>query len=635
MRVTGPARLAVLALAASSSLALAAVPARAATSNCPVDPTTQKAVCRVGNDTTQTIYAENPNGFYNTSQESVLLRANPANGQADIPGTVTSTGSCSFTLNPNGSCAGPMVFTADLTDKVPGRYDIIETKTDANPFASPATTTTTDGQVDVYAQPRFTSMTPATRGLNSVSTVMINGVGFVPGVTASFGAGTTTSVVSVAKDQLTVQLTVAPDADLTQTNLRDVTLTSPSDGPVLGSPATDTKTGVLTLQPAPVISGVSPSSGLAGSKQHLVITGQHFFAGSDLALSIPQVDVDPTTLKVTSDTQIDADVTVQSAAPAGPRTIALRNGDGGRTTPGTSTAFTVIAPPGAPTAVRSLGADTVAYLAWTAPVDPGSGPVTGYRITYTAAGGQPATTTVTGTTAALTGLVNGTPYTVTVAAKNDVAQTSAGPLYGAESSPVTVTPRYATTLTAVGSAAIGTVFTPFTLSGRLTRASTGAPLANVELVPHYAPEGGKAYDGSAIKTASDGTYVLPFKSRYTTTVSVRYAGSSVDQPRTSAPVTFRVRAYVTISTPKPSSVSSSSTPLRIYGGITPNKAGRTIMLTRFVGSQQVLVARTVVASNGTYLFSVRTTPGTYTFVVTIGQTTGNLGGTARVTVRRT
>ncbi|MBM3677176.1 MAG: hypothetical protein FJW96_04735 [Actinobacteria bacterium] len=93
-------------------------------------------------------------------------------------------------------------------------------------------------------------------------------------------------------------------------------------------------------------------------------------------------------------------------------------------------------PPGPPTGVAATAGNAQVALTWVAPANGGGSPITQYRVTRTASGGSPVATLTGSTTTSftITGLVNGTAYTFTVAAVN-----AAGP--GPESSPpVSATP---------------------------------------------------------------------------------------------------------------------------------------------------------------------------------------------------
>ncbi|MET8130531.1 fibronectin type III domain-containing protein [Streptomyces sp. NPDC005251] len=115
-----------------------------------------------------------------------------------------------------------------------------------------------------------------------------------------------------------------------------------------------------------------------------------------------------------------------------------------------ATAPTVItlsrhAAPGAPATVTATVRDAQLRVAWTAPADDGGTPVTGYTVTTrqgTTIVGTPITVGASTLTATVTGLSNGTTYTVAVTADNAVG---AGP-----EATVTAAPRAATAPSAPG-----------------------------------------------------------------------------------------------------------------------------------------------------------------------------------------
>jgi hypothetical protein len=82
--------------------------------------------------------------------------------------------------------------------------------------------------------------------------------------------------------------------------------------------------------------------------------------------------------------------------------------------------LTVTQAPNAPTGLTAAAGNAQLALAWTAPSAPGSSAITGYTVEYTPSGGsaQTVSTGGTGTSYTLTGLTNGTAYTVRVAAVN-------------------------------------------------------------------------------------------------------------------------------------------------------------------------------------------------------------------------
>ena len=110
-------------------------------------------------------------------------------------------------------------------------------------------------------------------------------------------------------------------------------------------------------------------------------------------------------------------------------------GAGAYTAASSSVTPTAGTPPNAPTSLTATAGNAQLSLAWTAPSAPGTYAITGYTVEYTPSGGS-AATVATGSTAAsytLTGLTNGTAYTVRVAA---VSSAGTG-TYTAASSSVT------------------------------------------------------------------------------------------------------------------------------------------------------------------------------------------------------
>ena len=103
------------------------------------------------------------------------------------------------------------------------------------------------------------------------------------------------------------------------------------------------------------------------------------------------------------------------------------------------TSATPVAPvtaPGAPSGLAATAGDAQVSLSWNAPASDGGAAITGYRV-YQGTG-QTAVASVTGTSATVTGLTNGTRYSFKVTAVNKAGE---GPASGAASA----TPTAATT----------------------------------------------------------------------------------------------------------------------------------------------------------------------------------------------
>ena len=95
----------------------------------------------------------------------------------------------------------------------------------------------------------------------------------------------------------------------------------------------------------------------------------------------------------------------------------------------------VLAPPNAPTALSVTSANASLVLSWAAPSYVGSTPITGYIVEYTPSGGSASTvnTNSTSTSYTLSGLTNGTSYSIRVRAINSIGN-------GTYSSTVSQTP---------------------------------------------------------------------------------------------------------------------------------------------------------------------------------------------------
>lgn len=133
-------------------------------------------------------------------------------------------------------------------------------------------------------------------------------------------------------------------------------------------------------------------------------------------------------------------------------TVGSARGYTGSTITVPTSAFPDSGPPAAPTGLTATGGNTQAVLAWTAPYNGGSA-ITGYVVEYTPSGGS-ASTVNTGSSSAsytLTGLTDGTAYTVRVAAVNAIGT-------GGYSATASVTPANETSVLSVAIAGTGHSF---------------------------------------------------------------------------------------------------------------------------------------------------------------------------------
>ncbi len=188
-----------------------------------------------------------------------------------------------------------------------------------------ATVTNPDGQQGGYANafrvmgppPQLLSLSPAQGNVGQTLAVTIAGGNFQTGALASFGAGITiNSVTVVSSAQLTASVTVASGATV---GLRDVTVTN-ADGQSITLPSSFR---VLALPPTVV--SLSPAIASRGSTLDVMITGSAFVTGAMANFGAG------TTVNATlfiSSSSLKANVTVDSGAALGLRTVTVTNPDG-------------------------------------------------------------------------------------------------------------------------------------------------------------------------------------------------------------------------------------------------------------------------------------------------------------------
>lgn len=135
------------------------------------------------------------------------------------------------------------------------------------------------------------------------------------------------------------------------------------------------------------------------------------------------------------------EITIPAGATSGPLVASFRGGNSGTIVPN----FTIggdnppppppSTPPSPPVDVTAVPGNGQATISWSPPANPGSFPVTTYRV-IAEPGGQSCLVAAPALTCTITGLTNGTAYTFTVEALNGAGWS----LPSAASSPVTPTP---------------------------------------------------------------------------------------------------------------------------------------------------------------------------------------------------
>ena len=181
--------------------------------------------------------------------------------------------------------------------------------------------------ITISSSGTVSSTSPSALGQGATGQVVaINGSNFINGapLAVSFsGSGISVgSVAFVSATTVNATLTISSSAP---TGLRDVTLTN-GDGSV------STGTGIFTVNPAPTVSLISPSSLAVGSSNvDVTITGTNFVSGALLSVSFSGAGI---TVNSTSfvNGAIVVNISIATSAATAACDVQLTNGDGGTTT---------------------------------------------------------------------------------------------------------------------------------------------------------------------------------------------------------------------------------------------------------------------------------------------------------------
>ena len=197
--------------------------------------------------------------------------------------------------------------------------------------------------------PVVTSLNPASRGKGATNeNVVITGSNFRTGTwlpsSVSFSVGgvvdtgiTVNSVTRTDSTHLTVNLAIATGA---ATGARDVNVRNTDGGRA-------TKSNAFTVNAAPTIASISPTSRPQGASSQTVLINGAFSTGTWTASAVSFSGTGVTVNSVVRNgagTQLSVNLSVASNATVGPRSVTVRNpSDGGRAT--LANGFTVNAKP--------------------------------------------------------------------------------------------------------------------------------------------------------------------------------------------------------------------------------------------------------------------------------------------------
>ncbi len=388
---------------------------------------------------------------------------------------VTVTGCTATSLN------------AAIPAKTAGSYDVqVINATESSTVASYAV-------VAPNPAPSIGSFAPAYALVGGAAfTLMVNGTGFVAGVTASWdGSARTTSFVSGT--QLTMSI---PSSDLGSVATHSVVVTNPAPG---GGPSAPASFLVVAPNPIPTISALSPSSVLAGSgAAALTISGTGYTAAS-----VASINGSARTTSYVSSTQLSVALTSGDTASAGSASITVANPTpGGGTSAGYS--LTIIQPNPVPV-VSSLSPSnaTVGDPSFTLAVN-GSGFVTGSVVAFN---GVAATSTFVSSTQLTIGLSSAD---ISTAGTFPIAVTNPAP-GGGVSSNVNFTvknPAPAITSLSPTSVQAASSATTVTVNGSGFVSSSVVDFDGSARSTHFVTANQLTFDVGASDVASNGTHSI-------------------------------------------------------------------------------------------------------------------------------
>jgi hypothetical protein len=240
-----------------------------------------------------------------------------------------------------------------------------------------------------------------------------------------------------------------------------------------------------------------------------------------------------------------------------PTQLGTATSDGSITMYMTEDPLLVVAPtrPGAPTGVQaSSGRNQSSVVSWTVPVSEGGDPIIGYRVTASQGGGTCTVNGANATACTISNLQNGTNYTFTVQARNQVGFSEAS------SASNSVTPVGAPTFNAPGTGLSGTQSSAYSLQLSATGASNGS--GNVA-ISSYALTSGTLPAGLSLNSSSGAISGTP-----TATGSFAVTVTATDANSQTATASFTLQIGQAIQPTISAIVPALSTPIRTASGFT-------------------------------------------------------------------
>ena len=238
-----------------------------------------------------------------------------------------------------------------------------------------------------------------------------------------------------------------------------------------------------------------------------------------------------------------------------PTPLGTATSDGSITMYMTEDPLLVVAPttPDAPTGVQATsGRNQSSVVSWTVPISDGGEQITSYKVTASQGGGTCTVNGATATSCTMSNLQNGTNYTFTVQAENQVGFSEAS------SASASVTPAGAPTFNAPSTGLSGTQGSPYTLQLSATGASNGS--GNVA-ISSYALTSGTLPAGLSLNSSSGRISGTP-----AATGSFAVTVTATDANSQTAAATFTLNISAAPQSTISAIVPAFSTPIRSVSG---------------------------------------------------------------------
>jgi len=532
--------------------------------------------------------------------------------------TLTITGTnfargATVTFSKTGfTTTGPVVFTSSTQIQVP--IHVASNAATGSTNATNVTVTNTGGgsgtklaAIQVASPPTITTVSPSTLGQGAATTLTITGTGFQAGATVTFATGITAtgSPTITSTTQIRIPVKVASNAP----NHVVVTVKNPDNG---------TATSTLTIN-AFTVTSVSPHYVSTTFSGDLTVNGSGFKSGATVTFpagSGVAVQGNKTATVAANGLSLTIPITVsRSSAGAVDVTVTNTTTDLGTATC-TGCLVAAIAP-GAPTSVVASKSGTTATVSWSAVVSPrdGGAPITGYTVTVTSPTGTgiPAQTVSASTTqVTYNNLDASSDYVFAVTATN-AANLTSSPATATTSRKAQLTLQVGTTRTTSGQAV--------PVSGTL-RDVNGHAISGASVVVQRRSDTGGIVVVNTVVTDATGGWSTVARPAQNQTFFATFAGDGTNSGATSNSIRVLVAARVGIH-----GTFTAGGPLKVYGGVTPNKSGQTVRLIGIDQNGRVHhFGSKVLNSRSRYAFRVSLPAGRWHLQVRIGATAGNAAG---------